>query len=534
MFQQEENRLHRPTGKFACISIKFRGDEDTYQIYDTDQIAPALELLRDGLWVGHNLIYDLRQLRRWCKSDLLFPTETRPLWDTMLVERVLWSGYYNDFGLKDCMRRYFDVYMEKETREQFITMDYMTQEMKDYAALDVEDTLRVQEAQRNENRNLDVYWKIDVPMIWVALDMIPVKVDRANWGPMAARFVEMGKEIENELGLNVYSSQKVKEYLDRKGIKVESTGAEILEEYEGNEIIDKILLARRYRKAASTYGQNWLDQFAEEGDLVYGDWKVTGAETGRMSCSNPSLQNIPARKLPQYRELFISNNGVMFAPDVSQQEPRILAYLSHDQNLTTAVKQDESVHVYVARQIYNDPTIVKGDDIRYKDGKAISLGLGYGLTPKGVAKKTNRTLAEAEQLVMTYFKRFPDVENYIVHQKTKALRNEYIETVAGRRNWLNMHNYQWGNNAINAPIQGSAADFTKVWGAEIWRACKREGIPFPICLFVHDEIVMDVASEHFEDIKRINAAAINKAAEMFPGIPFTFEENYGTSWACHK
>jgi len=96
-----------------------------------------------------------------------------------------------------------------------------------------------------------------------------------------------------------------------------------------------------------------------------------------------------------------------------------------------------------------------------------------------------------------------------------------------------MHNYQWENNAINSPIQGSAVDFTKTWGIGIWRACKKEGIPFPICMFVHDEIVMDVKQEYFEGIKRINAAAIAKAAEMFPGIPFTFDENFGDNWACH-
>jgi len=288
-----------------------------------------------------------------------------------------------------------------------------------------------------------------------------------------------------------------------------------------------------YRTAVSKYGVKWVESFVEEGDLVYSDWKITGAETGRMSASNPPLQGIPARKLPEYRELFIPQHDYIFAPDVSQQEPRILAYLSQDKNLLTAVRNNDSVHVYVARMIYDDPTIVKGDDYRYKDGKAISLGLSYGLTPQGVANKTNHTLGEAEKLVHTYFQRFPDVENYIIRQRTLAMKRGYVETVAGRRMWLNMYGYQWKNNAINSPIQGSAVDFTKVWGYTIWKMCKQENIPFPITMWVHDEIVMDVEKQYLERIKEINRIAIDKAAEMFPGVPFSVDENTGENWSCH-
>jgi DNA polymerase-1 len=253
-----------------------------------------------------------------------------------------------------------------------------------------------------------------------------------------------------------------------------------------------------------------------------------------MSSSRPPLQGIPVRKLPEYREFFIPKYDIIFAPDISQQEPRILAYLSQDANLLQCVRANESVHVYVARMIYNDPTIQKGEDSRYKDGKAISLGLSYGLTAKGTAKKTGHTEAEAEKLVHTYFQRFPDVENYIVRQRTKAMQREYVETVAGRRVWLNMYGYQWQNNAINAPIQGSAADFTKIWGATIWRKCKAEGIPFPIVMFIHDEIMMDVMKQYFQRIKEINLEAIDIAGKMFKDIPFTCDENTGDTWACHK
>lgn len=533
MFGQQERKLHRPIGTFACMSIQFEGEDDVYQVYSVEQLPETFERLKSGLWVLHNALYDLRQLRRW-ENRYLYPTETLPIYDTMLVERVLWGGYYTDFGLNDLARRYLDMYMEKETREQFESATEMTEEMKQYAALDVTVTLAVRRAQLALNRDLSVYWNIDMPMIWVILDMQPVKVDYKRWQEMAVVFEEKGKSIEQEIGVNVMSPLQVKNYLEKNRIKVESTGAEILEEFEGNEVVDKILQARLYRTATSKYGAKWLETYVEADDLVYSDWKVTGAETGRMSASNPPLQGIPARKLPEYRELFIPQNDYIFAPDVAQQEPRITAYLSQDKNLLTAVRNNESVHVYVARMIFNDPTIEKGEDSRYKIGKAISLGLSYGLTAQGTAKKVNIPLAEAEKLLHTYFQRFPDVENYIIRQRTLAMKRGYVETVVGRRIWLNLYGYQWENNAINAPIQGSAVDFTKMWGITIWRTCKKEGIPFPVNMFEHDEIVMDVEKEHIERIKEINRMAINTAAEMFPGVPFSVDENIGENWACHR
>lgn len=535
MFGQEDKRLHRPTGTFACLSIQFEGEDEVYQIYRPEEVTPTMENLKEGLWVFHNALYDLRQLRRFSNHPSLFPTKTVPIYDTMLMEKDLWGGYYSDFRLNDLARRYLDIYMEKETREEFESMDEMSEQMKQYAAYDVTVTLQCRKKQLEFDRDFSVYWNIDMPMIWVALDMQPVKVDKERWAAMAPEFERRGREIEQELGVNVMSPQQVKAFLHKSGIEVESTGEEVLEEFEGNEVVDKILEARKNRTASSKYGAKWLESFVEYGDLVYADWRVTTAETGRMSCANPPLQGIPARKLPVFRELFIPQNDVIFAPDVSQQEPRILGYLSNDKNLLQAFLNNESIHVYVARMIFDDPTIEKGEDRRYKDGKAISLGISYGLTPKGTARKTGHTVEESEKLIRAYFNRFPDVENYIVSKRSVASKRGYVETVAGRRIFINLYSFQWGNNAINAPIQGSAADFTKVWGAEIWRSCKRDGIPFPVTMFIHDEIVMDVKNEHLEAIKKINADAIQEAGKMFPGIPpFAYEENLGENWACHR
>jgi len=536
MFGQESDKLHRPTGNFACLSIQFDGEDEVYQIYSVDQITPTLENLKDAEWVLHNALYDFRQLRRFTNHPTLWPTATRRVHDTMLMEKVLWGGYYSDFRLNDLARRYFDLHMEKETREQFELATEMTEQMKQYAAYDVTVTLMARKKQLEiaSSSDLRVYYTIDMPMIWVVLDMQPVKVNVERWAQIAPEFEKRGREIEAELGVNVMSPIQVKAFLEKHRINVDSTAEEVLEEYEDRDFVAKILEARKNRTASSKYGEKWLSKFVEDGGLVYADWKITTAETGRMSCSNPPLQGIPVRKLPLFRELFIPQNDIIYAPDVSQQEPRILGYLSQDKNLLKAFESNESIHVYVARMLYNDPTIEKGEDWRYKDGKAISLGISYGLTPKGTAKKTGHTIEESEKLIRTYFDRFPDVENYIVQQRTKAMRKEYVETVSGRRIWLNMHNFQWENNAINAPIQGSAADFTKVWGAEIWRRCKSEGIPFPVTMFIHDEIVMDVKKEYFDDIQRINTEAVQEAAKLFPGIPFVFDGNYGDTWACHK
>ena len=180
-----------------------------------------------------------------------------------------------------------------------------------------------------------VYNTVDGPMIEVVLDMEPVSIDTEKWLELVERLDVKGKELEKELGVNVYSPKQVIAWFRDKGIDIEDTTAETLSEL--GDVAEGIILARMYRKATSTYGKSWIEKYAEDDGgsrLVYSAWHISGAtSTGRMSSSNPNLQQIPARKIPEYREMFISRHGLMIDTDVSAQEPHILAWHSKDKKL---------------------------------------------------------------------------------------------------------------------------------------------------------------------------------------------------------
>lgn len=523
VFGQEDGKVHRPTGRFACLSICVDdGSGNVYQIYDEHDVKKVVRLAKKGMWVFHNAVYDLTQLRRWASI------EPRFIWDTMLVDRVAHGGLYDTYSLKDLSRRWLDEYMEKEVRDDFSKLEDMSDEMEVYAARDALNTLRIARMQRDaleETQAFGAYKMIDEPAIFPTLDMNPVKVDVEGWTKMAVEFQQKGQEIEDEIGVNVYSPQQVKKALAENGLHVQNTQALTLLEYADIPLVASILDARTYRKAASTYGIKWLEKYVEEDDLVYPSWNITGAETGRRSCSNPNLQNIPARKMPQYREMFISKHYRMIVDDVSAQEPRITAYHSQDEALIAALVAGEDVHQTVADAIGRDR----------KTGKMINLATSYGMTTQGLAKKLNIPESEAEGLLSAYFMRFRGVFSFISSQRAKAWKTGFVTTVSGRPIYINPYDSQWENNAVNAPIQGGAADFTKMWERLTWEGCKAEGIPYSVWGVVHDELDLDPPKEYYKDTKAVVRDAFHQTAKrLFDGVPFLDDMKTGKTWACKE
>ncbi len=539
-FGMDAARLHRPHGSFASMQICT--GEDVYIILEEKDIAKSIK----NIWgartiIFQNATFDIRQLRMFVEL------EERPIWDTMVMERVLWGGYFEGASLADLARRYLNIHLDKDTRTEFSTSHFLTQEMLDYAARDADITLRVMKKQEEEalSRQADdlkVYWDIESPAIWTFMDFLPVKVDAEQWLVMAEKFKQRGEELQAELGFNVLSGKQIAKRFNSVKFPVTSkgnpsTGEEELENMRGvidSEIIDKILLTRHYRKASSTYGAKWIQNFVEEDGLVYSDFHVIGTETGRPSCSNPNLLNIPSNKIPEYRDLFISAKGKLIVADISAQEPRCLAYLSKDKNLIDMFQKGLDVHLEVARAIYDDPSLTKRKDKDKRDvGKTINLATSYGLTEKGLSTRLNIPMEDAEKFMRNYFKKFPGVQLYIIRQRQLARRLGYVETIYGRRVWMNRHNFQSENNAINAPIQGSSADFSKYW-MNLFRAyCKQSKLEFPVCNMVYDELVCDVQESLVETYKELLLKSFHETAEkLFPGIPFELEIGVGDKWSC--
>ena len=532
VFGQTDGKLHRPNGTFACISVCIEGSDDVYQIYDTKQLDKLFIRIENGTWVFHNSLYDLRQLQRYTKI------ESRFIWDTMLVSQTMYGGYYRNHRLQHLVRRDLGIVMSKDIRKDFSTLTKMTKEMKEYAALDALYTVKLAVKQKekfHDDPAFKAYLNIDEPMIWPVLDMPGICVDSDNWRRMADEFVQKAKSVEQELGINTMSPAQVKLFLSEQGIHVKSTGKEILEGFPDNEDIQNILLARMYRKAVSTYGIRWLDTNVEDDGKVYSSYNVTGAKSGRMSSSYPNMQQIPARKLPQYRDLFVASPGnVMLIWDVAQQEPCITAYESQDSELLRATSNKEDLHLTVARAIFDDDTLTKEKNKEKRNvGKTINLGTSYGLSEYGLDRKLNCGLDTAKDFLHKYFLRFKGVFNWIAYTRQQAARQGYVTTAAGRKIYINLHSKGWQNLAINSPIQGGAADFTKMWVRNIWERCKEAGLKYTLNLIVHDEIGMDVPKELQSEYEKIISDAFNyTAVTMFPGILFRADGESGRTWSC--
>jgi DNA polymerase-1 len=410
--------------------------------------------------------------------------------------------------------------------------------MIQYAAMDAYYTLKVKQAQDAEidKRHYDnrTYLEIDEPNIWAVLDMKPIKVNTKRWLEMAVEFEQRGRELEGELGINVNSHTQVKAYILKTLRKtIDNTEAQTLEGLQ-SDVADKILLARQYRKATSTYGEKWVQNNVEADGLVYADFQVSGAETGRMVCSSPNLQQLPARKIPEYRKLFVSSKGKLIIADIQAQEPRCLAYLSGDKVLRQVFDDKQDIHLSVAKAVFQDDTITKSDP-RRDIGKVINLATSYGMTAKGLAERLRISEDEAQKFLDNYFAKFFGVRMYIDRQRDLARRFEYVESITGRRVWINPYNFQWENNAANSPIQSSAADFTKMWMNTFWKLCQEEEMEFPVCLVVHDELVLDVQVEHVDLYKdMLDWSAKHTADTLFSGMEFPIEIHVGTSWGSKK
>lgn len=531
IFHGVKEKLHRPIGDFACISICFDG-KTVYQLYDKGQLKNAFKAIGKATLVFHNALFDLRQLLRWAEIKPRF------IWDTMLVDQSMHGGLYQTFSLADLVRRWLNIEIDKTQQGSFENTDRMTADMKTYAATDAVRTWQIAQAQKEQFEDsvyFKTYMEVDEPMIWPVLEMPGIRVDGEHWADMIKGFESKVLELQTELGINVMSGNSVKNKAREFGVHLQDTQKETLEAFKDVPFIARVMEARTYRKAVSSYGMDWLTKWVESDGKIYCSYNITRAETGRMSAVNPPMQTIPQRKLPVYRTCFVpSYKSIMRVSDVSQQEPCILAYESKDPVLNQALIDKEDLHLTVARNIYNDFKMLKADPRRFV-GKTLNLGLSYGLTPFGLAIRTGKSEEECEMLVKNYFSRFKGVFSWIGQQRNFAFTNGFVRSAHGRKMWLNTYSHQWQNNAINSPIQGGAADFTKVWTRKIWEGCQDAGIPYFIVALVHDEIVQDVLRELAGVASKIVDDAFKATALMlYPGVPFAFETEQGRSWACKQ
>lgn len=554
-FGQDKKRLHRPHGTFAWLGCSFDG-KTVYYITNPTQIQEFFDRLEMGVWIFVNAKYDFTQLRRFAHLP-----QRKNLWDCFLIEQIMYSGFYNDFSLADMARRRLDLYLPKDTRESFSETQpkpsggqiNLSQEQIEYAASDVVATWLVYQDQRAEidENDLNIWRDIELPFLWTLMAMDGIKLDTGSWTALAQKNERIAKEIQDKYGhwetvqgkkskkqvfegLNLNSPAQVKAHLHKLGHKVSSTGVEELEKLADEcEFVKELMTYRTYSKRSSTYGEKFIAEHVESDGKIYGDIYQMGAETGRTSSRHPNLQNQPNET--EYRSCFVADDGnCLVVADYGSQEPRIAAYFSKDERLIEILNSGKKLYIEIARDVFG-MKITKQDEM-YGYIKSTILGIFYGMSAFGLSGRLGVSEEEAQEMINKILKTYPGIQDYIDLQKKAG---DYVQSIYGRKIWLNKYDKGWLRGALNYPIQSSAADATKLAASrflEKW-GYNSDGTNFPdrspLRLLIHDEIVVEVPETLEGAAKNIlEESMVEVAEEMHEGLKGVAEVFVGKNWGC--
>jgi len=401
--------------------------------------------------------------------------------------------------------------------------------------------------------------EIEMPLIPVLaeMEMTGVLLDLPFFKKLnielTGRMAEIEKQVFDSVGksFNINSTQQLSDVLFNrlrldppdKGKKTASghysTSADVLDALSGKHpVVDMVLEHRELSKLKSTYVDALPEAVDSKTGRVHTSYSQTGAVTGRLSSSNPNLQNIPIRTEEgrRVRNGFIAAKGnVLLSVDYSQIELRIVAHMAQDESMLAAFRAGQDIHATTAAAIYGIPLEQVTKEMR-RHAKAINFGLIYGMSSFGLMRSTELTLAEAENFVKAYFQQFPGVKKYLDGIRELAAKQGYVETLLGRRRYFpalqGKQNVQQKNReereAINAPIQGTAADIMKIAMLHIPSALKKAKLNAQMLLQVHDELVLEVPKVELDKTVETVKEVMESAYKL--DIPLETEARSGPSW----
>ncbi len=408
--------------------------------------------------------------------------------------------------------------------------------------------------KQNLNDNeIKILNEIELPLARVLADMEynGVSLDTPYLANLSSDMESKLKVIETKIyelagcDFNINSPKQVGEILfDKLGLKSKkkkkSTSAEVLEELaEEYEVAGLILEYRKYAKLISTYTDALPELISKKDNRIHTSFNQTVTTTGRLSSSNPNLQNIPARTEDgnKIRSAFVPKNrenSLILSADYSQIELRLLAHISQDKHLIEAFKNDVDVHTLTASKVFGVPMEEVTKDMRYKS-KAVNFGIIYGQSKYGLAKAIGISNVEAEDFINKYFETYPNIKLYMSATINFAEQNGYVETIFGRRRYLAELNSPNGmirefakRAAINQPIQGTAADLMKYAMIECAKNLKERNLKSKMILQVHDEIVIETLKEELEEVKSIVKASMELNQPL--RVPLKVDINTGETW----
>lgn len=508
--------------------------------------------------IGQNIKYDIIILKRY-GVDI-----QGPLFDTMIAHYVIQPE------LRHGMDYLAEIYLNHQTipiehllgpkgKNQKNMRDLTPEEIYFYACEDADITLRLKEKLEQELKENDLeylFYNIEMPLVPVLVEMEVngVRLDtdalQKTSKKLTNRLIALEETIHKIAGINfnVSSPKQVGEILfdrmklDDKAKKTKSgqyvTSEEVMLKYKNkHEIVEKILEFRGLRKLLNTYVDALPKLINPNTNRIHTSFNQTVTATGRLSSSNPNLQNIPIRddEGKEIRKAFIPDeNAEFFSADYSQIELRIMAHLSNDAHMIEAFNKGYDIHTATAAKIYKTEVDQVTPNMRDK-AKTANFGIIYGISVFGLAERLNIERKEAKQLIDGYFESYPSVSEYMEKSKEKAKEQGYVETLFKRKRYLPDINSKNSvvrgfaeRNAINAPIQGSAADIIKVAMGNIFRRFKEEGLKSKMILQVHDELNFSVPIEEKEKVEEIVVREMEQAYAM--KVPLKVDCGWGKNW----
>ena len=510
------------------------------------------------LKIGQNLKYDLEVLRNY---DIHL---AGPMWDTMIAHYLIQPELRHNMDyMAEIYLNYKTIHIDEligpRGKNQKSMRDLSPAEVYEYAAEDADITLRLKNKLEPELKKFDcekLFYEIEMPLMPVLaeMEMNGVCLDTVSLAETSKQFTNRMNEIEARIyelageTFNIASPKQVGDILFEKLKIVEKakktktgqyvTSEEVLQQLRNkHEIVADILEHRGLKKLIGTYIDALPTLINPTTGHIHTSFNQTITATGRLSSSDPNLQNIPIRGEDgkEIRKAFIPEPGCMFfSADYSQIELRVMAHLSQDPHMIEVFREGKDLHAATAANIYKKDITEVTRDERTKSKRA-NFGIIYGITVFGLAERLDISRDEAKMLIDGYFTTFPEVHDYMEKSKEIARQKGYVTTLFGRRRYLpdiNSHNATVRGfaerNAINAPIQGTAADIIKVAMIRIHNRFKTEGTKSKMILQVHDELNFSVYPEEKERVEKIVLEEMQQAIELT--VPLVADSGFGQNW----
>jgi DNA polymerase-1 len=566
-FDTETTGLDTHQSELVCMSFAFKKGEAYCVTLPTEQdearkIVQEFRLVfgdEKTRKIGQNIKYDILMLKH-------YGVEVKgPVYDTMMAHYLIQPELRHNLDyLCETYLGYQKVETEsligKKGKLQISMRQAPVEKLKDYACEDADLTWQLKQAI---DPDLDrtgvraVFEKIEMPLIPVLADMemegvslnteelkIYAKVLTQQLIDLEKEIIEMAGEKFNlsspkQLGPILFEKLKIENKAKKTKTKQYSTSEDVLSKLaHKHPIIAKILEFRGLKKLLSTYVEALPLLINPKTGKLHTSYNQAIAATGRLSSTNPNLQNIPIRDENgrELRKAFTASdeNHLFLSADYSQIELRIMAALSKDEQMLEAFRNNQDIHTITAAKIYKVPLDEVTSDMRRK-AKTANFGIIYGISAFGLSERLNISRSEAKELIDGYFENFSRVKEYMDESIAIARDRGYVETIKGRRRYLSDINSANAvvrgvaeRNAINAPIQGSAADIIKLAMINIWRELNNQKLQAKMILQVHDELNFDVPKDELEQVKAIVKEQMEHAVDI--GLPLTVEMSAAGNW----